>query len=50
MIDWQGLLSGLLIALLSWSANRARKLFKDVDIAFEKIRAIERDLKGGKRR
>lgn len=32
---------GILISVLTWAANRVRKLFSDVDIAFAKIRVLE---------
>lgn len=44
-INIQDLLTGVLLSAILWSANRIRKLFSDVDIAFNKIREIEKELK-----
>lgn len=44
-INIQDLLTGVLLSAILWSANRIRKLFSDVDIAFNKIREIEKELR-----
>jgi len=44
-INYQDLLTGIALSAILWSANRIRKLFSDVDIAFQKIREIQKELK-----
>lgn len=41
----QDILTGIALSAILWSANRVRKLFSDVDIAFQKIRELEKGRK-----
>jgi hypothetical protein len=40
----QDIATGIILSAILWAANRVRKLFLDVDIAFQKIRALEKEL------